>query len=140
MARAKGFRSGRKKCQREVICRRRHACPQAGCEIGFSINGIRARIGLKCESPGSKNLCKINAVWRRLKRGSSLARCKVKRYLIPCVPAVGRVLRFVFVGVRRPPVLIAYRVLGFIVIGVSVPVQLADKSQFGPCSSLRLIT
>lgn len=93
MARAKGFRSGRKKCQREVICRRRQACLHAGCEIGFSINGIRACIGLKCESLGSKKHREINAVRRRMKRGSSLARCKVKGYLIPCVPAVGRVLR-----------------------------------------------
>lgn len=79
MARAKGFRGGSKKCQREVICSRRQAGLEPGAGIGFSINGIRVRIGLKCESLGSKNLCKINAVWRRVKRGSSLARCKVKR-------------------------------------------------------------
>jgi hypothetical protein len=54
MAHAKGFRSGRKKCQREVICGRRQLCLHAGREIGFSINGIRVCIGLKYESLRSK--------------------------------------------------------------------------------------
>lgn len=62
MARAKGFRSGGKKCQREVICSRGRVGPSAVSEIGFSINGIRVWIGLKCESPGPKNLRKINAI------------------------------------------------------------------------------